>query len=216
MAPYPTGQKIWHITHCKNLPSILQCEGLWSEAKRLETRLDCSLVGISKIKQRRLKEIEVVCHPGTMVGEYVPFYFCPRSVMLYILHRGNNPDLAYLGGQGPIVHLQADLGQVIRWSTQTGVRWAFSDRNAGAYMASFSAEEDELAGLDWRAIKNPDFSNPSVKEGKQAEFLVFEWFPWSLVETIGVHNGRVQHQVSESLADARHRPSVMIRKDWYY
>ena len=194
----------------------MQCEGLWSDAKRLETTLDCSLVGISKIKERRLKEIEVACHPGTMVGEYVPFYFCPRSVMLYILYKGNNPDLAYLGGQEPILHLQADLGQVIEWATETGVRWAFSDRNAGAYIASFSAEEDELAGLDWRAIKNPDFRNPNVKEGKQAEFLVFEWFPWNLVEVIGVYSGKVERQVAALLQGRQHRPNVMIRRDWYY
>jgi hypothetical protein len=105
---------------------------------------------------------------------------------------------------------------VIEWAAQTGVRWAFSDRNAGAYFASFSAEEDGLAGLDWRAIKNPDFRNPSVKEGKQAEFLVFESFPWNLVERIGVHNGRLEQQVAELLQGAEHLPSVMIRKDWYY
>src|ERR1019366_10333399 len=175
--------------------------------------LDCSLVGINKIKERRLKEIEVACHPGTMVGQYVPFYFCPRSVMLYILYRGNNLDLAYRDGQEPIVHLQADLAQVIEWATLTGVRWAFSDRNAGAYIASFSAEEDELAGLDWGAIGNSDFRDPRVKEGKQAEFLMFESFPWSLVETIGVHNEKAQKQVAESLAGAQHRPSIMIRKN---
>jgi len=50
----------------------------------------------------------VKCHPGTKVGQYVPFYFCPRSIMLYILHRGNHPDLDYREGQGPILHLQAD------------------------------------------------------------------------------------------------------------
>ena len=216
MPPYPAGQKIWHITHCKNLPSILRCDGLWSDAKRLEMELDCSLVGINKIKERRLKEIEVTCHPGTMVGEYVPFYFCPRSVMLYILHMGNSPDLAYLEGQEPMVHLQADLTRVIKWATKARVRWAFSDRNAGAYFASFSADEDELAGLDWRAIANLDFRNPSVKEGKQAEFLVFESFPWSLVETVGVHNQKVQQRVAKSMAAAEHRPGIIIRKDWYY
>ena len=212
----PTDQKIWHITHCKNLPSILQCDALWSDAKRLEMDLDCSLVGINKIKERRLKQIEVTCHPGTMVGEYVPFYFCPRSVMLYILHMGNSPDLAYRGGQGPMVHLQADLAQVIEWANQSGIPWAFSDRNAGAYIASFSANEDELANLDWPAIKNPNFRDPSVKEGKQAEFLMFDTFPWGLVETIGVHNEQVQQQVVQSLAAAQHRPGIIIRKDWYY
>jgi hypothetical protein len=216
MPPYPAHQKIWHITHHKNLASILQCGALWSDAKRLESKIDCSLVGMRKIKARRLTEITVDCHPGTKVGEYVPFYFCPRSVMLYILHMGNSPDLDYHGGQEPIVHLQADLRSVINWAGESGVRWAFSDRNAGAYMATFSSEEDELANLDWQAIKNPDFRSPSVKEGKQAEFLIFEAFPWRLVDTIGVHNYNVKQLVDKALAGARHRPGVSVQKGWYY
>ncbi len=58
--------------------------------------------------------MEVKCHPGTKVGEYVPFYFCPRSVMLYILYMGNHPELGYRGGQAPIVHLSAS-----RYATPT-------------------------------------------------------------------------------------------------
>ena len=41
------------------------------------------------------------CYPDNFVGEYVPFNFCPRSVMLYILHMGNAEGLTYHGGQGP-------------------------------------------------------------------------------------------------------------------
>jgi len=40
---------------------------------------------MSTIKARRLYDLEVDCHPGTKVGEYVPFYFCPWSIMLYLL-----------------------------------------------------------------------------------------------------------------------------------
>jgi ssDNA thymidine ADP-ribosyltransferase, DarT len=216
MPPYPANQKIWHITHWENLPGILQHGALLSDAKRLEMKLNCSIVGMSKIKERRLKEIEVSSHPGTMVGQYVPFYFCPRSVMLYILFRGNSPDLDYAGGQGPIVHLQADLKRVIDWAEETEIQWAFSDRNAGAYFATFSSEQDDLAGLDWAAIGNPDFRSSVVKEGKQAEFLVFESFPWDLFECVGVYSERIRQNVEELLEDAQPRPNIIIRRDWYY
>jgi len=76
--------KIYHITHIQNLNNILNDKMLWSDSKRLEFGLDCEIVGMSEIKRRRLEELEVKCHSGTMVGEYVPFYFCPRSIMLYI------------------------------------------------------------------------------------------------------------------------------------
>jgi len=48
-------------------------------------------------------------YPDLYVGDYVPFYFCPRSIMLFIIHQANHPELDYRGGQVPIVHLQADL-----------------------------------------------------------------------------------------------------------
>jgi hypothetical protein len=37
------------------------------------------VVGMSEIKRRRLEALDVDCHPGSKVGEYVPFYFCPRN-----------------------------------------------------------------------------------------------------------------------------------------
>ena len=92
---------------------------------------------MSAIKARRLLELEVDCHPGTKVGEYVPFYFCPRSIMLYLFYRGNHPDLDYTGGQRHLVHLEADLHEVVQWAERKEVRWAFSDRNAGTRYAFF-------------------------------------------------------------------------------
>jgi hypothetical protein len=86
VASVPTNPKIYHITHVRNLPNIVQCGVLWSDAKRIELNLNCDVVGLTHIKQRRLREIEVDCYPGTHVGDYVPFYFCPRSIMLFILH----------------------------------------------------------------------------------------------------------------------------------
>ena len=127
MTTVPSKPKIYHIMHLNNLSKIIYAGGLWSDAKRIELSLECDVVGMSHIKQRRLHEIKVNCHPGTFVGEFVPFYFWPRSVMLYILHMGNHHDIEYKEGQGPIVHLEADLHKVINWANQQGVRWAFSN-----------------------------------------------------------------------------------------
>src|SRR5688572_9495836 len=126
---------------------------------------------MSKIKNRRLHNIEVDCHRGTKVGEYAPFYFCPRSIMLFILHKGNHPDLNYAEGQGPIVHLRADVNLVIRWADQNGVLWAVSDGNAGSYGASFYTGPSALSHVNWQAVATDRWSDPAVKEGKQAEFL---------------------------------------------
>lgn len=216
MAKLPQHPKIYHITHLRNLPQIVDARRLWSDAKRIEKKLDCDVVGMSHIKQRRLEEIEVECHPGTHVGDYVPFYFCPRSIMLYILHMGNHPDLNYREGQRPIIHLQADLRAVVEWADRKERRWAYSDRNAGGFLANFYTGLDHLGEVNWAAVESTDFRDMVIKEGKQAEFLVYGLFPWRLVERVGVCDERVAEQVRQAIADADHRPPVAVERDWYY
>jgi hypothetical protein len=150
------------------------------------------------------------------VGEYVPFYFCPRSIMLDILHMGNSPDITYTGGQAPIVHLRADLNAVIEWAEDEEVRWACSDRNAGAYVASFYKRRQDLIKVNWPAVAATDFRGTLVKEGKQAEFLLYESFPWHLIEAIGVRNEAIRAKVQAALRGAAHRPPVTVETNWYY
>lgn len=216
MTLVPSNPKIYHITHIDNLPSILSSGGLVSDANRIANGLICSLVGMSTIKQRRLSEIEVSCHPGTMVGQYVPFYFCPRSVMLYILHMGNHPELTYREGQQPIVHLEADLNSVMNWASINGVQCAFSNGNAGAYITAFYKDSTDLVHLNWFAIDAIDFRDAKIKEGKQAEFLMFDVFPWSLIEKIGTINSIMAAKVQTALATAAYQPAIAIEPSWYF
>jgi len=211
----PKGPKIYHITHSSNLSKIVD-KRLWSDAERIRKDLDCTVVGMSEIKRRRLEELEVDCHPGTKVGQYVPFYFCPRSIMLYILHMGNSPGLTYHGGQSPIVHLQSDLRKVLEWLESEQRGWAFSRGNAGAYYTDFYNDGARLRKLDWDAIAQNDWRDPDVKESKQSEFLVEKYFPWKLVEVIGVINSQIARRVSRILEDAKHKPEVVVKPDWYY
>jgi hypothetical protein len=155
----------------------------------------------------------VKCYPDNFVGEYVPFNFCPRSVMLYILHRGNAEGLTYHDGQGPLIHLEADLMEAITWADAQPRRWAFTLANAGAVPTEFRNSVDRLDDVDWDAVAARDWS--SVKDGKQAEFLMYESFPSELVRSIGVHSDAVAAQVAGILGGAA-APTVAVRRDWYY
>jgi len=171
---------------------------------------------MTSIKRRRVTALEVPCHPGTKVGDYVPFYFCPRSVMLYVIFMRNRTELSYRGGQGPIVHLEADLKHVVRWVDGQGVPWAFSRTNAGSKYAEFRTGLHELGWLDWQAIAATDFRDPDVKEHKQAEILLYGRFPFSLVERIGVRTPPVKHQVCTAVAACSPTPCVEILPERYY
>jgi len=216
MSKPPAKPKIYHITHVDNLTRIITRGGLFSDARMLKEGGPDQAIGMSKIKQRRLKEIEVTCRRGTMVGEYVPFYFCPRSVMLYLIYRGNHPELDYRGGQDPIIHLEADLYQVVEWADNKGVPWAFSLLNAGAYIVEFRSNLQDLHELDWKAITATDFRDPDIKERKQAEFLIYDFFPFELVERIGVYDETIRAKVRRALAGSKYKPLIEIRRDWYY
>lgn len=216
MTTVPANPKIYHITHLDNLAAIAISGKLISDAERIARGVNCSVVGMSTIKRRRLEEIDVTVCPGTKVGEYVPFYFCPRSIMLYILYMGNHPELTYRGGQQPILHLETDMDAAIRWSDEQPIPWAFSDGNAGAYLTQFYGNRTDLNQIDWAAVMATDFRNSVVKERKQAEFLTFGSFPWTLISKIGTINTTVAAQVREILAGMPHQPVVEVERGWYY
>lgn len=136
--------------------------------------------------------------------------------MLYILHMGNHPELSYSGGQTPIVHLQADLHEVVEWANKKRRRWAFSDVNAGARYASFCNDLKKLTKINWDAVKATDFRDAEIKDGKQAEFLLHRSFQWRLVEKIGVINTKVAVQVGDVVKKAKHQPPVEVKSDWYF
>jgi hypothetical protein len=215
MSAPPANPKVYHITHVDNLAAIIGDGGLVSDATMIARGGPATTIGMSTIKRRRL-ELPVDCHPGDHVGDYVPFYFCPRSIMLFVIHRANHVELAYRGGQDPILHLEGDLRRVVAWANGNGHRWAFSLANAGAVYTPFRRSLDDLDDIDWGAVAATDFRSASVKEGKQAEFLIHGDFPWELVSRIGVRTPAVQAQVLRILGGATHRPPVEVLPGWYY
>ena len=212
--PVPANPKIYHIAHVDRLPSILHAEGLLCDARVDEQHFTGTSIGMSAIKQRRLRELTLTNYPDLHVGGCVPFYFCPRSIMLYVLHKANDRDLTYRGGQAPIVHLEADLRQTVSWAEDEGLRWVFTLSNAGTRYFEDRCQLDQLDEIDWVAVQAVNWQ--SQKEGKQAEFLVEERFPWHLVTRIGVQSAETYRQVDRALQRTNHRPKVKILPDWYY
>jgi hypothetical protein len=211
----PTNPKLYHIVHVDRLASIVADGKLLCDEEMAKRPGAGTTVGMSKIKQRRL-QLPLQTQPDLMVGGCVPFYFCPRSVMLYLLHRGNDPDLSYRGGQDPIVHLELDLHRTVKWARAQGQRWAFTLSNAGAYYFEDRGNLAELDQIDWNAVKATDWRNPDVKHGKQSEFLVENEVPWKLVERIGVRTNAVGQRALAGFGNATHKPTVEITQDWYY
>lgn len=211
--PVPADPKIYHIVHVDRLPSIIADGFIWSDAEAGRSGASGTTIGMGAIKQQRLnKPLNV--HPGLRVGECAPFYFCPRSVMLYVIRMANHRELTYRGGQGPIVHLQADLRQAVAWADANRRRWAFTLSNAASAYAEERRDLAALGEIDWDAVEAEHWM--LRKEEKQAEFLMEHSFPWELVSFIGVHSLEIRDRVQAATEGAGYQPVVAVTPNWYY
>jgi ssDNA thymidine ADP-ribosyltransferase, DarT len=197
--PVPDRPKIYHIVHVDNLSSIVADGCLWSDAVM--------------IKADRLR-LPVDCHDGTYVGDYVPFYLCPRSVMLYVISKRNHPNVTYKDGQGPVLHLVSDMYEVVEWAKSQRRKWALTDINAANRAADFYCDLAKLDKLNWDAIKASNWV--SCRDHKMAEFLMHKSFPWELVNKIGVYSERTGVRAMAAFGKSNHRPQVKVKQEWYY
>ena len=168
--PIPDNPKIYHIVHVDRLPSIIADGFIWSDAEAGRRGAPGTTIGMGAIKQRRLTKLPLNSHPDLRVGECVPFYFCPRSVMLHSISTGTHPDLAYQGGQEPIVHLEADLRRTVAWADANRRRWAFTTSSAASYHFEDYSDLAHLDKVDWNAVEARYWRDR--RDEKQAEFLM--------------------------------------------
>ncbi len=204
-----TNRAIFHITHADNLEQIVREGRLWCDAQRIARGLENTNIGYSHIKARRMRHPVTVSAGGTL-GEYVPFNFCPRSVMLYVVAQGHEN---YREGQQPIVHLVSSI-ETIR---ATARAWFFTDRHADLGYANQYDTPDKLDEVDWAVMPLRQWGGDTeVKEKRQAEFLVHDWCPWGAIEAIGVIDPSIAARVTAAMAGISHKPRVEVRHDWYY
>ena len=201
-------KQIFHITHVNNLPGIIAMDRLWCDAQRISQGFGNTNIGYSHIKARRLTHPVTVSEGGTL-GDYVPFNFCPRSVMLFVVSRGHDN---YREGQEPIVHLVSSIDSIVA----TGRPCAFTDRHADLGYANQYDSLDDLDKVDWAVMPERYWNDYEKKEKRQAEFLVHDYCAWAVIEEIAVINQSVKEKVEMALAGATHKPAVYIRRNWYY
>jgi hypothetical protein len=202
-----TKTHLYHITDLSNLPSILTNGGLLSDCALVDVAHQ--VIGYPNIKQRRMTQYRVPCCENRFVGEFVPFYFCPRSPMLYTVNLGNTGRPS--GCQTSVVHLVTNVAMALK----QGRPIAISDGNAGAGYATFRndlAAIDDPTHLRWADIKTNQWQGKM--HFKQAEFLVADRFDWNAIVYVGCHNANVAAQVAKLLP--QNGPNVGAQPSWYY
>lgn len=199
---------IYHITHVNNLASIIGEDRLWCDAQRIAKGINTTNIGYSHIKERRLRHPVSVAAKGK-IGDYVPFNFCPRSVMLYVVGQGHEN---YKGGQRSVLHLVSSISSAIA----TGQPWFFTDRHSDLGYAGQFDDLAELVQVDWNVMPLTWWNESEVKEKRQAEFLVHDFCPWNAIDQIGVMDAAMVPVVQQTIAGASHQPAIVVQRGWYY
>jgi ssDNA thymidine ADP-ribosyltransferase DarT-like protein len=200
---------IYHITHANNLQRIIAEGGLRCDRDAQE--LKAVNIGHRHIKERRMNRRVPVGPEGT-VGDYVPFYFAPRSPMLFAIDRGVVE--GYADGQRPVIYLCSTAEAV----KKAGLRWVFTEGHADMRFTDFFDDLKDLDKIDWDLMQsrywNDTNDDPDRKRRRQAEFLVHEFFPWELVSYIGVYDRSIAEKAGEIIKGGS--PELGIERGWYY
>lgn len=204
---------IYHITHIQNLLKILDAGCLWCDNERKERNLETQGIAYDTIKARRSRRPVPTCKGG-VVADYVPFYFAPRSPMLYAIYKGMVDN--YQGGQESIIHL-VSKAEVI---SEKNLPFTFTNGHAEMALTEFYESLDNLDKIDWDLMKSP-YWNDTVNDmnrkwRRQAEFLVHNNFPVSLIAGIGVLSDGIKNQVEEILRKTNIEITVKVFPNWYY
>ncbi|MEN9520324.1 MAG: hypothetical protein RLZZ381_2912 [Cyanobacteriota bacterium] len=205
---------IYHITHIDNLSSIINSGGLIACSMLKQQQARYTNIAYEQIQNRRAIK-RVLCGAGGVLHDYVPFYFSPRSPMLYTINKGNVK--GYRDGQNLIIHLVVEIEAI----ANLNLAFVYTDGHAVMDYSDFYNDLYLLNRvIDWELMKSnfwfdiPD--DPNRKCRRQAEFLVHQFCPWTLVKEIGVINDDIKIKVEKILQNQKYQPSVKIYPQWYY
>ena len=136
--------------------------------------------------------------------------------MMLQLQTGQVP--GYNEGQEPLIYLVTTC-QAIQAS---GTRFVFTNGHALAAYTDYFDDLAKLDQLDWDIVYErywaDNVDDMDRQRRKQAEFLIYRFCDWSLIEGIAVINLKMKKRVERILAkfqDTKQRP-IIVKSKWYY
>lgn len=204
---------IYRLMHVDNLSVCLKRGGLHAPHSVPENGLSYRTIHNIEIQQvRRARYIK--CGPGGTVHDYVSFYFGPRPPMLLQLHTDRIP--GYDQGQEPLIYVVSTVQCVI----EAGLDFVFSDGHGIATYTQWFDNLEYLDKVDWDAVYANYWADTTEdmdrQRRKQAEFLIYESCPWSIVRYIGVLSDKIKNKVEDILSQHIITTPVKIKRQWYY
>jgi ssDNA thymidine ADP-ribosyltransferase, DarT len=220
----PSPLRIFHITAICNLASIAKSKRLYANTQLQKKKIGYGNIAYQGAQGKRAVKM-VARPPGGVIHDYVPFYFAPRSPMLFTINRGNVPDCPHR--QPDIVHFVTTVEAV----AATDLPYVFYDYNATLGISTCYSEVNDLGKINWELFHEPPrmdgyckywnsvLDNPKYvlrQETRQAEFLIHKSVPLKLITMVGAYNEAKAAEVCQIFDEAEVNLPVEARPNWYF
>ena len=213
--PPPNPTPIFRFIHLDNLDTLMRRDALHAPNHVPGDGLPYRFCHDPEVQGARAA-VTITVGPGGTIHDYVPFYFGYLSPMMFKLKTGRVA--GYDEGQEPLIYLVSTAQAV----ANAGVPFAFSDGHGLAFFTGWFDRLERLDAADWEMVYKQYWSDNvndlDRQRRKQAEFLVYQTCPWSLIQEIVVINTAIREHVEAIQASfhASERKMVKVERRWYY
>lgn len=207
-------QRLYHVTHIRNLPSILATGGLLADAS--EAWVERPEVEISSPETRALRRSIVVSDDdGASVASYVPFFLSPvASAWDSIRTRAADPRLS----------LERDTVAADYVLLVTSVKTIQDSLEGQTQDAAIVITDGDAAHALTRFETTPDAGDRVLRKLRAdeesgrilaAELLVKESISFDVISLIAVANDKARNAVKDILKGSGHGTRVSIHPPWF-
>jgi hypothetical protein len=134
--------------------------------------------------------------------------------MLYAIYKGRVRTCPH--GQRDVIYLVSTAETL----ADLGVRFAFTDGHGIMAVTRFFDDLGDIGEVDWGIMATRYWrdtnDDPDRKRRRQAEFLAYEFVPWSVFQGVAVRRASQIAAIRELLDAAGRDTPARAKPEWYY
>jgi hypothetical protein len=202
-------QRIYHLTHVRNLPAILESGILYADQNPAwDVR---PVVDIASVATREDRRTTPVAGSGdATVAHFVPFFLSPNASIWQSIRSGEPEPGLSRDVAGADVSEFVLLVSTVKTIAESDASYVVSDADAAHVLTRFATTHDD-AERSLRRLR-ADMISDSLEH---AEFLVRESVPFTAISLIGVAHDKARAAVKQALSGAAHAPKVAVYPPWF-
>lgn len=200
-------QRVYHVTHVRNLPGILEAGAVWADLS--DSWHSRPVVDISAADTRtERRSVRVGGEESPLVASHVPFFLTPdASVWSDLRSRVLDPRLSPEARQLQPTSFVI-LVSSLRALSGSDARVMVADGDAADVHTRFGTLGETGDGMLHRL-------NAAEDRLAAGELLVHDSVPFEQITLIGVAHHNAREEVRQMLQSSGHRPRVAVHPPWF-